>query len=228
MKKNASLAGIILLVSMVMYNVAAFVLVTDYNAKFWCGYCFTMAAFLLQIVFAFIAFGKADTLKKTFFGIPIAQLGLTYLILQIILGFVVIFVPGLNAAIGAVISTVLLGVYIIAITMAVGGREIAVATEEKVQKKVFYIKSLLADVETMGAKATDAQMRKSLKAVEDAIRYSDPMSNDALATIEFKIEAKVAELGEAVDAGSAEQTVELCKAIGLLFVERNSKCKLLK
>lgn len=228
MKKSTVFTGIIFIISAAIYNIVVFVAFNGSTAKFWCGYAFTMAAFLLQILFAFIAFGKADSLKKTFLGLPVAELGLTYLILQLILGLIVMFVPVITAKIGSAASAVLLGIYLIAIISAAAGRNMVTEAETKVQSKTFRIKAILSDVESMTLAADDALLKKSLKMLEDVIRYSDPISSDALAYIENKIEAKVAELGEIVNTGNIEQAEEICKAIELLFNERNKKSKLAK
>lgn len=228
MKKSTFLPGLILLISMAVFNVAVFLFVKDYNGKFVCGYVFTMAAFLLQILFAFLAFGKADTLKKVFYGIPIARLGLVYLILQVIWGFIVIFIPGISAKAGAVTSAVLLGFYLIAVIIAYSGREIVTATDEKVKAKTFYIKSIQTDVELLAGKTEDALLKKQLKDLADTVKYSDPMSSEALFALESKIVAKVAELSFAVESKETESAGSLIGELQMLFSERNKKCKLLK
>ena len=228
MKKNSVFAGFVLLISMVVYNVAVFVFANNFKANFWCGYVFTMAAFLLQILFAFIAFGKADTLKKTFLGLPIVQLGFTYLVLQVIWGFLVIFVTAITASIGAVASVVLLGIYLIAIISAVAGREMVQATEDKVKVKTFYIKSLLVDVESLVDKTEDVVLKKNLKDLIDIIKYSDPMSSDSLFGIESKIEAKAEALINVVGTADISNAKSLISELQSLFIERNKKCKLLK
>lgn len=228
MKKNTMLAGLTLLISMAVFNVVAFVLPHKYNASFWVGYAFTMAAFLLQILFIYIAFGKADNLKKVYMGFSISQLGMTYLVLQVIWGLVCIFVPGMIFTVAIVVSVILLGLYLIFIIAAVAGRDAVNATEEKIAAKTFYIKSILVDVELLAEKTDDALLKKNLKDLADTVKYSDPMSNEALFAVESKIEAKVAELSFAVESKEIENAVSLIRELQMLFSERNKKSKLLK
>jgi hypothetical protein len=71
-------------------------------------------------------------------------------------------------------------------------------------------------------------MKKTLKELAEAIRYSDPMSSPQLAAIENKIEAKAAALGEAVEKTDGDSIKTLCNELQQLFAERNRKCKILK
>lgn len=221
-------AGLVLLISMAVFNVVAFVLPHEYKSSFWTGYAFTMVAFLLQILFAFLAFGKADNLKKVFMGFSIVQLGTTYLVLQVIWGLVCMFMPLMSVTIAVVVSVVLLGIYAIFIIAAVSGREMVNATQEKVAAKTFYIKSILADIELLSEKTEDALLKKNLKDLADTVKYSDPMSSDALYTIESKIEVKVTELAVMVEKSDTKNAGSLISELQLLFSERNRKCKLYK
>jgi hypothetical protein len=54
------------------------------------------------------------------------------------------------------------------------------------------------------------------------------MSSDQLATLEDKIEAKTAELGQNVEAGDIEGAKAMCKEIQQLIIERSNKCRILK
>lgn len=228
MKKNTALSGVILLLALGMFNVVAFVVPHGYGKSFWVGYAFTTAAFLLQIAFAFTSFGKADSLKKAFFGLPIAYLGLTYLLLQVIWGLVCMFVPGMRVWLAVIVSALLLGFYLILIVAAVAGRETVQQTEQKVAGKVFFIKALLSDIEVLAAKTEDAELKKQIADLVDTVRYSDPMSNEQLYPLEVNIQAKVMELVRAVDLADIPNAKGIIKDLQTLFAERNSKCKLLK
>jgi len=227
MKKNGLLGGLILIIAMTVFNVVAFVIPHNSGGVFWCGYIFTMATFLLQILFAFIAFGKADTLKKTFFGLPVAQLGVTYLVLQLIWGLACIFAP-IEVKLAIIVSAVLLGVYLVAIISAVIGRDTVKGIDAKIKVKTFFVKSLLVDVETLSTKAESTEIKDALDKLAETVKYSDPMSNEALQSVEGRISDKYNELESLVTAGDAESVLAICEALDVLFVERNKKCKLLK
>ena len=78
------------------------------------------------------------------------------------------------------------------------------------------------------ASAKSEAVKAECKKVYEAIRYSDPMSNDALASVEGQITVKFAELSEAVKADNTEKITELANEVIILVGDRNKKCKLLK
>jgi len=228
MKKNGILGGLILLIALAVFNVIAFVLPHEYGGAFWCGYIFTTLAFILQALFAFIAFGKADNIKKTFLGLPVAQLGITYLIIQLIWGLICISVSVISVQIAVVISVVLLGVYAIAIIIAMIGRDVVTDIDAKVKVKTFFMKSLLVDVEIVMAKTENSEIKALLNNLAETAKYCDPMSNEALQNVEGRINDKYNELETAIDTNDIQLVETICKELNVLFVERNNKCKLLK
>lgn len=71
------------------------------------------------------------------------------------------------------------------------------------------------------AKAKEPESKVRCKKIYEALRYSDPMSNEELSTIEGKIEAQFAVFSDTFSSDVAEEIL-------LLIGERNRKCKLLK
>ena len=100
--------------------------------------------------------------------------------------------------------------------------------DEKVKTQTFFIKSLTIDADTLVARAKSEAVKAECKKVYEAIRYSDPMSNDALDSVESQITIKFAELSDAVKADDAEKVAEIANEVVILVGDRNKKCKLLK
>ena len=71
-------------------------------------------------------------------------------------------------------------------------------------------------------------MKTECKKVYEAVRYSDPMSNDALSVIEAKITVKMDELSSAVGADDAAKAKEIADELVILVGDRNKKCRALK
>ena len=222
MKKGSVKGYLILGILFVLISVIAFVIPTPKAPAFWISYGFTVIAFVLQIFIWKKGFSEKDTLKSKFLGIPIIHIGIVYLILQIVSFAVFTGLPMLP--LWSAISTDVLILAICSVCMIsvdVGRNEID-RVEEKVQKKVFYLKNLQADIELLADTETDAQTKGSLEKLAEAIRYSDPMSCDELTYVETKISAKVEDLKTATDK------VKIVDDLVLLLAERNKKCKLLK
>ena len=222
MSKNKGMAYAVLGIFFVVFNVIAFAIPTAKTATFWVAYIFTVIAFVLQIIIWKFAFKGADTLKSKFLGIPLISVGITYLLVQIIAFAVFMAVSFVPSWIAIVVCTLILGISSICLIGTETGREEFNRVEQKVSKKVFYIKSLQVDIEMLANAEADADTKAALTNLAEKIRFSDPMSNELLADLESKIIDKINDLK------STEQKATIIKELTLLFDERNKKCKLLK
>ena len=222
MKKNTGMAYSVLAIAFVLFNVIAFAVPTAKTATFWIAYVFTAVAFISQIIIWKFAFKGTDTLKSKFLGIPLISVGITYLFVQIIAFAVFMALPLMASWIAIVVCALILGVSAICLIGTETGREEINRVEEKVEKKVFYIKSLQVDVEMLASAETDADTKAALTKLAEKIRFSDPMSNDVLSDLEAEITAKVKELK------TAENKAEIITVLDSLITERNKKAKLLK
>ena len=222
MKKNKGMAYAVLAIVFVLFNVIAFSIPTAKTATFWIAYAFSVAAFASQIAIWKFAFKGAVSLKSKFLGIPLISFGTTYLIIQIIAFAVFMALPLTASWITIVVCALILGISAICLIGTETGREEVGRVEEMVEKKVFYIKSLQVDIEMLASTETDDDTKMALTKLADKIRFSDPMSNEALANLEAEISAKVKELK------TAENKSAIITVLDSLITERNKKAKLLK
>ena len=222
MKRNSVKGYIILGILFVLVSIVAFVVPTQKTATFRIAYAFTAVAFAAQIVIWKIAIRKDETLKSKFLGFPIIHIGTVYAIIQMVAFAVFLFAPTLPVWSAIVTCVIIAGVAAVCmISTSAGSNEIG-RVEAKVQKKVFYIRELQADVELLADAETDADIKTALTQLAEKIRFSDPMSNEQLADLEDKISAKIAELK------TAANKVKIITELTLLLDERNKKCKILK
>ena len=222
MKNNKGMAYAVLAIAFVLFNVIAFAVPTAKIATFWIAYVFTAVAFALQIAIWKFAFKGADTLKSKFLGIPLISVGITYLIIQIIAFAVFMALPLTASWIAIVVCALILGISAICLIGTETGREEVGRVEEKVEKKVFYIKALQVDIEMLTSAERDADTKMALTKLAEKIRFSDPMSDESLVDLEAEITAKVKELKTAKDKA------EIITVLDSLITERNKKAKLLK
>lgn len=222
MRKNKGMAYAVLAIAFVLFNIIAFAVPTAKTATFWIAYAFSVVAFASQIVIWKFAFKGADTLKSKFLGIPLISVGITYLIVQIIAFAVFMALPLTASWIAIVVCALILGISAICLIGTETGREEINRVEAKVEKKVFYIKSLQVDIEMLTSAERDADTKAALTKLAEKIRFSDPMSNDTLSDLEAEITAKVKELK------TAENKAEIITVLDSLITERNKKAKLLK
>ena len=222
MKKNSTKGYGILGILFALISIIAFAVPTTKTATFWIAYVFTAAAFAAQIFIWNKALGKDAAIKSQFLGLPVVHIGIVYAIIQTVAFAVFLFVPTLPAWSAIVVCSVIAGVSAVCMVSADAGRNEIERVEAKVQKKVFYIRELQADVELIADAETDTETKTALTQLAEKIRFSDPMSNELLADLENKISTKVLELKTA--ANKVENIAELTS----LLDERNKKCKLLK
>ena len=222
MKKNSTKGYVILGILFALVSIIAFAVPTVKTATFWIAYVFTAAAFAAQIGVWKTALGKDETLKSKFLGFPVVHIGIVYAVIQVIAFAVFMFVPTLPAWSAIVVCSVIAGISAVCMISAGAGRNEIERVEAKIQKKVFYIQELQADIELLVGNESDAAVKTALTQLAEKIRFSDPMSNEQLADMENKISVKVMELK------TAANKVEIITELTSLLDERNKKCKILK
>ncbi len=220
--KNKNSGYAVLGILFVLISIIVFVIPTEKTATFWIAYVFTAIAFVSQIVIWKKALGKNDALKSKFLGLPVVHIGIVYLIIQIITLAVFTAVPTLPNWSAVVACAVILGISAVCMIAGEAGRNEIERVEAKIQKKVFFIKELQADVELLADAEKDTKTKTALQQLAEKIRFSDPMSNDALAEVEAVITSKIAELK------TASNKEAVIQELNSLLTERNKKCKILK
>lgn len=221
MKKNSTKGYVILGILFALISIIAFAVPTVKTATFWIAYVFTAAAFAAQIIIWRTALGK-ETLKSKFLGFPVVHIGIVYTVIQVIAFAVFMFVPALPTWSAIVVCSVIAGISAVCMISADAGRNEIERVEAKVQKKVFYIRELQADIELLADNETNADVKKALTQLAEKIRFSDPMNNEQLADLEDKISTKIEELK------TTSSQLEIITELNSLLDERNKKCKNLK
>ena len=222
MKKNSTKGYVILGILFALISIIAFAAPTEKTTTFWITYVFTAAAFAAQIGIWKTALGKEETLKSKFLGFPVVHIGIVYAVIQVIAFAVFTFVLALPAWSAIVVCSIIAAVSAVCMISADAGRNEIERVEAKVQKKVFYIRELQADIELLADNESDAAVKTALTQLAEKIRYSDAMSNEQLADLENKISTKAAEIK------TASSKLEIITELNSLLDERNKKCKILK
>jgi len=222
MKKKSFMPYAVLGIVFVLFNVIAFVVPTAKTPTFWVAYAFSVIAFVVE-AFVIKAFaGKDDVPKSRFLGFPSLHVGIVYLIVQLIAFAVFMAIPIIPTWIAIIVCALILGISIICMISAKAAVNEIQRIDQKVSAKVFYIRSLQADIETLAVAESNVEIKEALQHLAKSIKFSDPMSNELLADLEKKITEKVDELKISTDK------VSIIKELELLIVERNKKCKILK
>lgn len=234
MKKNFKSYALAWLVLLVLWCAVVFLVrpilpgyVIQYDARFWIAFVFILAAFIGNLVCANLAF-KADNLEKMFLNLPLITISWSALIVMLIVGSVLMLIPNFQAWITAVICLIIFAFNAIAVIKASWAAEIVSKVDEKLATKTLFIKNLTVEIESVLSNIKDDALKTECKKVYEAVRYSDPISSEALFEIENKISAKVDELKSAIASENIDNAKEIAEEIVVLVGDRNRKCRSLK
>lgn len=216
-----------------LFNIICFIApetlegVNKYSGSFWSGLVFINVAFIGQLICAYIAL-KPDNITRLFYNIPMLTISYTGMVVTIIAGVICMAIHNLPNWVGSIICIFILAFVVIAVICSSTAGEIVSEIDEKVDSETLFIKFLIPDAELLVQKAKDGKTKQICSKVLDAIRYSDPVSNSALADIEGQITVKFYDFSEAVKADSYNILSELGNEILILLADRNKKAKLIK
>ncbi|MFR2018405.1 MAG: hypothetical protein ACLS27_07260 [Eubacterium sp.] len=130
--------------------------------------------------------------------------------------------------VGIILDVLIVAFYAIAIISSKAAAYTIENIDKKVKAQTFFIKSLTVDAESLLLRAKSDETKAIAKKVYEAIRYSDPMSNEALSHVEAQIAIKFNEFSNAVVEDNKPLAETLGNELIILVNDRNKKCKILK
>ncbi len=232
MNKNFKHYLSVWVILLAIFNIVMFVSPNEiagtskFDGAFWSGYIFITIAFIGQLACGYIAL-KAENLKKLFYNIPLISVSWIGLVITLILGTICIVIPNLPDWVGVILCFIVLGFTAISVVKAKLAADLVQAVDDKIKIQTFFVRTLTVDAEDLISKAKSEVAKAECKKVYEAIRYSDPMSNDALAYLETEIEIKFSKFSNAVNS-DADNVSDIAEELLILINNRNKKCRLLK
>ena len=221
MKRNLGISccyGIVFIV----YSVALFTFGASSTPGFWCGYSCSLLMLALCLLVVW----------KDCFGSQMTHLHLTLcaaitvcFLAQLALGIVTALLPFSWAA---VVEVGLLGVGgLCTLCILLSGKRIANRTRE-LQDRQQFIRTLSDELAQLVNQVLDLESRKRVEALQEAARFSDPLSVPELEPLEQRITEQTLHLSRRVAVGDWDGVCALCTTLTQLLKERNRKCKALK
>lgn len=194
--------------------------------SFWIGYAFITVTFLVNLAISFVLM-KPEKANKSFLNLSVGYIAFIALIGSTVVGAVTMAVATIPWWIGFIINMILFAFYAISIIGGSTAANIVDEIDNNVKVQTVFVKLLTTDAQTLVAKA-GTETKESANKVYEAIRYSDPMSVEALAGVESQITIKFNEYSNAVVDNDVDLTKALEKELLILIEDRNNKCKVLK
>lgn len=226
-KKSLTSAVVAPVILLAVLNLIAFLAPFRREDSFWIGYSFSTFAILLHFGVTIFYLGRGKMTSR-FYGLPMEIIVTIYMIIQFVLGLVFMIFPAIATWFSTIISVVPLTACLLGLIATDAAKRVIENEDEVTASKVFYIRSLQADIEGMIGRTQDGSLKKALRDLAEDVRYSDPMSADALATLENKISSKAGDLDTMIASGRTEEAVSLIAELRQLVTERNAKCRMLK
>lgn len=224
--------ALIWIIYLLIFNVVVFFVkpvipgyTISYDSRFWIAWSFIIIAFIINLFCASITF-KQDNLKKLFYNLPLITISKTGLIVTLVLGIILMLIPDCPYWISVIVCFTICGLTLIAVNKTNWSSNIVEDIDKKIENNTSFIKSLTSDAEILLTNAKTEETKNLCKKVYDAIRYSDPMSNESLKEIENEIINKFTELKSQLKNNECNE--ELVNEILNLVKERNIKCKKIK
>ena len=171
---------------------------------------------------------KRNKLSGMFYRLPLIRLSYACVIVTLVLGCLAMAIPGLPSWIPLVLTLAVMAIYVFAILKAAAAAEIVEEIDEKVKAKTAFIKTLTVDANTLCSRAKSEPVKTACKKVFEAVRYSDPMTSEALADIESRIRTEFDAFTDAVITDNADAATASADELLTLIKERNSRCKMEK
>lgn len=229
---SGKMAVVIFGIIFVVYNVLLFIIsgFEDHGPSFWISYVFMLVAFAVLGVSSFILSRRSNQPRDWLLGYPILRQGVIYLVVEFFLSMIFMLLDGIDCPweITVVVQLIVLAVFMIFIVgnfMAKGTIE---GVQENVKQKTSYMRMLQADLEIMAMKAVSPDVKQAYSKLAEQVRYSDPMSSDALSMVEGQMAQLAAQANNCIATNNNEGALQICSQLTLLLAERNKKCMALK
>lgn len=232
MKKIFNTYAIVWVIALITFNAITFVSVAatcGFQAllpSFWIGYAFITVTLLVNLAISSVLM-KPEKANKSFLNLSVGYIAFIALIGSTVVGAVTMAVATIPWWIGFVINMVLFAFYAIAIIGGSTAANIVDDVENKVKGQTLFIKMLTTDAQTLIAKA-GAETKESANKVYEAIRYSDPISDYALLTINEEIKNEFEAFNNAVKDNDVELANGIANNLLALIDKRNKQCLNLK
>ena len=229
MKKDTLRLLIVSAAVLIAYNFAVFMIPCYKTTTFWISWGFSLLSFAVAGYAIYTGLIKKPDAKSRFYGFPIARIGVIYWVIQIAAG-------GVFMAIGHIVPwwlatvacTIGLAFALIGILAAEAVVDQIHYQDNKIKESVSVMRGLQSKVGTLASRCEDSAAAEAVRNFADELRYSDPVSSDALAAAEADLSAAIDTLQAAVVEGNADQILAACRQASAMLAERNRLCKLNK
>lgn len=214
-------------VAFAVFNIISFVRPVRFDPSFWNGYVAITLAFIGHLICTHTAF-RSENKERLFYNLPLITISYAGLIIMLVAGSLTMAFPQIPYWLGIILCVAILGLTALSVIKARAAGEVVFGIDEAVKLKTSFIRSLLVDAERLVERSESKEALAASKKVCDAIRYSDPVSNEELSVIESDIEVAFRSFENAILNDSMEDISTASINLITLIGDRNRKNRTLK
>lgn len=229
MSKNTQRGILVIILIAVVFNLIAFVIPFAKTPVFWLGYTFGMIAILSQAYIFKLSFSGDSGAKSRFYGFPIAQVGVYYLVSQLAVSIVEMAIGGVLPLWAVLIVNVLiLALAVIGCVTTDVMRDEIVRQDVQLKKDVSRMRELQSLAASMLSQCNNEELKQMVKKIADELRFSDPVSSDATAELEEEMRRQMQDIQQALIERDIDGAKMLCGKMMGNLTERNRICSVSK
>lgn len=230
MKSNKSFGSMTLIFVLIaaLYVFAFLIIPFEKSATSWFAFAFTLVAFAFCYGTFCLAFAKNDSLVSKVYGLPIVRVGVIYLVVQLVLGFLFCVIGAfttLKTWIVLLFSVVPLALALIGLIAFEGVRDFIEKQEAEDIRKTRSSRLFRINIDSIVDLCDNAEVKAPLKKLAEDIRYSDPVSGDETAAIEEQILNEINNLRSMINTPAALGQIQF---VSNLLKDRNRICQMYK
>jgi len=232
MTKNRLRLYVSIFIIFVLFSVIAFAAPFERNTVFWLSYIFAVVALAAQLVVQPSALDlDGHDVRSKFYGFPLARIATVYLIVQLTLSLVFMALcknMEIKTWVPLIAYVLIFGISAIGFIAADAMKDEVVRQDTVHKANVGAMRALQSKAIFVAGQCEDAEAKKALNALAEALRFSDPVSNSSTTDIEENLAGLLEELGSAVMDKDYAAAKTLCAKASTLLADRNRMCKLNK
>lgn len=226
-KKSKSVIAIYTII-LVVYVVGFLIIPFNKVAASWISFAFTIIAIAASLFVFNQAFNSKETLVSKIYGYPIFRVGAVYALAQLAIGIVICAIGAFFVVpywVALLLSIIMLGAAAIGVIITDNTRDLVEHVDETAKVDTEVVTNFQIDIAGIVDCCEDSNLKSELEKLNDAFRFSDPVSNAKTKEAEDKINALLNELKANVESNNISESTTLIKRITNALAERNRICK---
>lgn len=226
MQKYVKNIGLFLF-GLIAYIAISLLMPVEHGKEFW-------VAFGISILGCGISGGICyfETQKKDK-NVPLFELitirySVIYFGIQLVVNFSTMILGIVPLWIVLMVNIILLALYIILLRFGTYAKNYGREREEQTKNLARNFKSIGVSIQILDDKVQNHELKQAIHKLEEAVKYSDPISLNQIGGIDENIMESVRVLENLVGAGKSEEAILKCNELLNIVNERNKICKLYK